>query len=150
VVAVSVKKFWQGLCRALDLPHLVDDVRFCSNDDRREHKAELIPMLSARFLERTTDEWMVRLERERVPSGPINTLDRVFCDPQVTARQMKIAVEHPSIGQLPMLGNPVKVQGAGEEYAPPPLLGEHTDRVLSDLLGYSDEKIAKLRNAQVI
>ena len=150
VVAAFAEKFWQGLCRALDLPHLIDDVRFTSNDDRREHKAELIPILAARFLERSTDEWMARLEKESVPSGPVNTLDRVFCDPQVAARRMKIDVDHPTIGALPMLGNPVKVDGMADEVLPPPLLGEHTDTVLANLLGYSKEKIDELRATQVI
>ena len=150
VVAAFAEKFWQGLCRALDLPHLIDDVRFASNDDRREHKAELIPILAARFLEHTTDEWMTPLEKESVPSGPINTLARVFRDPQLAARRMKIDVDHPSIGKLPMLGNPVKVEGTEEEYVPPPLLGEHTPTVLSELLGYSADKIAQLQAAQVI
>jgi crotonobetainyl-CoA:carnitine CoA-transferase CaiB-like acyl-CoA transferase len=150
VVAAFAEKFWQGLCRALDLPHLIDDARFTSNDDRRVHKVELIPILAARFLERSTDEWMTRLEKESVPSGPINTLDRVFCDPQVAARRMKIDVDHPTIGTLPMLGNPVKVDGAADEDLPPPLLGEHTGRVLKQVLGYSEGKIARLQELQVI
>jgi formyl-CoA transferase len=93
---------------------------------------------------------MARLEKESVPSGPINTLDRVFCDPQVAARRMKINVDHPTIGALPMLGNPVKVDGAADEALPPPLLGEHTGRVLKQVLGYSEEKIDELRAAQAI
>ncbi len=150
VVAAFAEKFWQGLCRALDLPHLTDDPRFTDNDARREHKKDLVPILTAAFLTRTTDEWLPRLEKEGVPSGPINTIDRVFCDPQVKARRMKIEVEHPTIGALPLLGNPVKVAAVPEEFAPPPLLGQHTEQVLSQLLGYSAEKIAELRAEKVI
>jgi crotonobetainyl-CoA:carnitine CoA-transferase CaiB-like acyl-CoA transferase len=138
------------LCRALDLPHLIDDSRFAKNDDRRVNKTQLIPILSAAFLTRTTDEWKTRLDAESVPWGPINQLDRVFADPQILARQMKIELEHPTIGKLQMLGNPVKVCGVDEKLAPPPLRGQHTAQILSKLLGYSPERIAELEKEQVI
>ncbi len=150
VVAAFTEKFWQGLCRAIDLPELIDDPRFRNNDARREHRRELVPILVERFGQRSTDEWMVQLAKEGVPSGPINKLDRVFCDPQILARNMKVEVDHPAIGKLPMLGNPVKVEGVPETFAPPPLRGEHTDAVLTRLLGYSAEQITSLRQDQVI
>jgi len=150
VVAAFTEKFWQGLCRALDLPHLIDDPRFLTNDDRRVNKHALVPILVEAFAKRTLDEWKVRLDAEGVPWGPVNTIDRVFADPQILARQMKIEVEHPTIGKLPMLGNPVKVAGMPEKYAPPPLRGEHTAQILRELLGYSDEEINRLRDERVI
>jgi len=150
VVAAFTEKFWQGLCRALELPHLIDDPRFVNNDARRTNKAELIPLLSAPFLTRPTKEWQARLDAESVPWGPINKLDRVFADSQILARQMKIELDHPTIGKLPMVGNPVKVEGVDEKLAPPPLRGQHTVQVLSELLGYSPEQIAALEKEQVI
>ncbi len=150
VVAACEEKFWQSLCYALERPELIDDPRFHDNDARREHRAELTPILDQAFITRTTDEWLLCLEEHRVPSGPINTLDRVFCDPQVLVRNMKMTVEHPTIGPLPMLGNPVKVEGVAEDYAPPPLLGEHTEQVLRSLLRYTKDQIADLRAAKII
>ncbi|MDE3089800.1 MAG: CoA transferase [Chloroflexota bacterium] len=150
VIAAFEEKFWQGLCRALDLLRLIDDPRFSDNDARRVHKAELNPILADAFLTRTTDEWMARLERERVPAGPINTLDRVFADPQIAAREMKVNVDHPTLGALPMVGAPVKVEGVPQKLAPPPRLGEHTAEVLSRLLGYSPEDIARLKHANAV
>ena len=150
VVAAFTEKFWQGLCRALELPQLAADPRFINNDERRLHKTELVPILVEAFHQRTTDEWQVRLDAESVPWGPINTIDRVFADPQIIARQMKIQVDHPTIGKLPMAGNPVKVAGVAEEYAPPPLRGQHTEKVLQSWIGYSPEKIAQLRDAGAI
>ncbi len=150
VVAAFTEKFWQNLCHALDLLHLIDDPRFAKNDARRENKDQLIPILEARFAERTTDAWMLELEKWGVPSGPINTIDRVMCDPQLAVRQMKTTVDHPTIGNLPMLGNPVKVEGVPEQYDAPPLLGEDSAAVLSRLLGYTEQEIARLREQQVI
>ncbi|MBM3128648.1 MAG: CoA transferase [Chloroflexi bacterium] len=150
VVAAFTEKFWQGLCRALALPHLLDDPRFANNDARRVNKTQLVPLLSAAFLTRTTDEWQTRLDAESVPWGPINKIDRVLSDPQILARQMKIELDHPTIGKLPMLGNPVKVQGVAEPRVPPPLRGQHTAHVLAELLRYSPEQIAELEKAQVI
>ncbi|MCI0476123.1 MAG: CoA transferase [Anaerolineales bacterium] len=150
VVAAFTEKFWQGLCRALDLPRVMDDPRFAKNDARRVNKTQLVPLLSAAFLTRTTGEWQTRLDAESVPWGPINKLDRVMSDPQILARQMKIELDHPTIGKLPMLGNPVKVQGVAEPRVPPPLRGQHTAQVLAELLGYSSEQIAKLKKEQII
>ncbi len=150
VVAAFTEKFWHGLCRALSLSYLINDPRFIDNDARRAHKAELVPVLSAAFLTRTTDEWQVLLEQAGVPWGPINTIDRVFADPQITARKMKIELDHPTIGKLPMDGNPVKVESVEDKLAPPPLRGQHTEEVLSQLLGYSAEAIAQLKKEKVI
>lgn len=144
VVAAFTEKFWQGLCRALDLPELIDDPRFINNDARRINKAQLIPILTDAFARRTLDEWRDRLDTEGVPWGPVNTIDRVFTDPQIRARKMQIQVAHPTIGKLPMLGNPVKVAGVPEEYAPPPLRGQHTEEILRAWLDYPPEKIAQL------
>lgn len=150
VVAAFTEKFWQGLCRALELPWLIDDPRFNDNDARRVHRAELVPILSDAFLMRAADEWQSRLDAESVPWGPINTLDRVFDDPQIIAREMKIAVNHPTIGKLPMVGNAVKVKGGNDELCAPPLLGQHTEQVLSDWLGYSREDMARLSEQGII
>jgi crotonobetainyl-CoA:carnitine CoA-transferase CaiB-like acyl-CoA transferase len=150
VVAAFTEKFWQGLCRALDLSHLIDDPRFAKNDDRRINKQALIPILEKVFATHTLDEWGARLDAEAVPWGPINTVDRTFADPQILARKMKIEVDHPTIGKLPLLGNPIKVDGVAENYSPPPLRGQHTEQVLSEWLGYSTEEIARLRNEKIV
>ncbi len=130
VVAAFTEKFWRGLCRALGLQHLIADPRFVDNDARRVRRAELVPLLAAAFLTRTTAEWQARLEQAGVPWGPIYNIAQVFADPQIAARNMKIAVQHPTIGELPMIGNPVKVEGVAEAYAPPPLRGQHNAEVL--------------------
>jgi crotonobetainyl-CoA:carnitine CoA-transferase CaiB-like acyl-CoA transferase len=150
VVAVFTQRFWEGFCRALDLPELIHDPRFTSNDLRCEHRSELIPLLAERFKQRPMTEWLDCLEMEKVPSGPLNSLDQVFADPQVLAREMKTRVAHPTIGELPIVGNPIKVDGHADSFTPPPCLGEHTAEALKHLLGYSTEKISWLKGQGVV
>ena len=145
VIAAFTEKFWRGLCRALALDELLDDPRFTSNDDRRQNRESLNKLLAERFLMRSTAEWMARLQEEKVPAGPIHRIDEVLDDPQVMARNMRTTVDHPTIGSLEMVGNPIKVEDTEETFTPPPLLGQHTEEILSDLLGYSTDKVASLR-----
>lgn len=150
VIAVFAEKFWGALCRALERPDLAEDPRFTRNDLRLQSKAELLPVLESVFRTRPTDEWLARLEVEGVPSGPINTIDKVLTDPQIAARNMLVHLNHSLIGDLPMLGNPVKVSGLEEQFEPPPLLGQHTEEVLQSVLSYSEDRIAALQEAGVV
>jgi formyl-CoA transferase/CoA:oxalate CoA-transferase len=151
VVAVFAEKFWAGFCRAIERPELETAARFDSNPKRVERRAELVPMLEAVFPTRTTAEWLARLQREGVPVAPINSVDQVVSDPQVLLREMVVDLEHPTLGTLRTLGTPVKAEGASPfRPVPPPALGEDTDPVLRELLGYSAERIAALRQRRVI
>lgn len=150
VVAAFTEKFWRGLCRALELDELADDPRFAANPARRQNREALNAILAETFLTRSTAEWMARLQTAGVPAGPIQQVDEVLDDPQILARNMRVTTEHPTIGSLDMLGNPIKVAGTEETITPPPLLGQHTKQVLSDLLEYSPKKITALYEAGVI
>jgi crotonobetainyl-CoA:carnitine CoA-transferase CaiB-like acyl-CoA transferase len=86
-----------------------------------------------------------------VPCGPINTIDRVFADPQVRARGMRVDLPHPRAGTLPSIANPVRFASAPIEYThAPPVLGQHTDEVLEELLGLDADARAALRARGVI
>jgi crotonobetainyl-CoA:carnitine CoA-transferase CaiB-like acyl-CoA transferase len=151
VIAIFVEKFWEKLCRVLDLGHLAKDAKFCTNDLRREHKGELLPILEKKFLEKTAAEWLRLLADDGIPSAPVNTVDRVLSDPQLLARNMLVEVNHPVHGKVKVLGNPVKMSALGQEtFAPAPSLGEHTREILSELLGYSEKQIEKLKKEKLI
>jgi crotonobetainyl-CoA:carnitine CoA-transferase CaiB-like acyl-CoA transferase len=146
VIFCNKPKFWDALVDALDLPDVGRDPRFATFADRFTHKDALLPALAARFRERTTAEWLARL-RGRVPCAPVNTVAQALEDEQVRAREMIIEVTHPELGTLREVASPVKTPGAITVPAPAPKLGEHTDALLRDLVGYDDARIARLRKA---
>jgi formyl-CoA transferase/CoA:oxalate CoA-transferase len=122
VIAVFGDNFWAPLCRVLELDHLVD--RYPDNGARFAHREEVVDCLQRRFKERTTDEWVEALWAAGVPSGPVNTMDRVFADPQIRHREMVV-----SDGQRRLLGNPIKT-GAPDVFLPAPALGQHNAELL--------------------
>jgi len=151
IVAVFSEKFWGGFCRAAGRPEWEADPRFAANRDRVAHRGALEALIAARFAEDTTDAWLARLNAEGVPAAPINTIDRVLDDPQVKHREMVVQMDHPRHGPLPTLGTPIKADGVfGVEVTPPAQLGQHTDEILRDLLGYAPERIAALRRARAV
>jgi crotonobetainyl-CoA:carnitine CoA-transferase CaiB-like acyl-CoA transferase len=122
VVAVFVENFWTPLCQVLGVPELA--ARYPTNVERVLARAELVPLLEERFQLRTTDEWVKDLWAAAVPSGPVNTVDRVLADPQVRHRGMVV-----SDGVRALVGNPIK-NGEPDTFAPAPGLGQHNDLVL--------------------
>ena len=93
----------------------------------------MIEILKPVFLQRTAAEWLSALEMAGIPCGPINTLDKVFAAPQVEAREMLIHMQHPEIGDLRLVGSPLKFSETPVDYKrPPPRLGEHTEEVFKE------------------
>jgi crotonobetainyl-CoA:carnitine CoA-transferase CaiB-like acyl-CoA transferase len=146
VVFCNKEKFWQALVEALGLPEVGTDPRFATFADRLANKDALLPLLRARFAERTTADWLGRL-RGRVPCAPVNTLAQALADEQVRARGMILEVEHPDLGTLYEVASPVRTAGEVRAPAPAPRLGQHTEEILGGLLGYDDARIAALRAA---
>ena len=151
IVAIFAEKFWAAFCRAVERPQWAGDPRFHTNRDRVAHRETLMPLVEQRFTERTTEAWLARLRAEGVPAAPIQTVDRVLSDPQVQHRRMVVEVTHPVHGALPTLGTPVKVDDALDlSVTVAPALGQHTDEILTELLKYSGECVAALRQQGVI
>jgi crotonobetainyl-CoA:carnitine CoA-transferase CaiB-like acyl-CoA transferase len=110
----------------------------------------LVEIVSGMTRKQSTQHWVDGLEAAGLPCGPVNTIDRVFQDPHVRHRGMKIAVEHPA-GPAPLIGSPLKLSDTPVSYRrPPPTLGQHTDEVLAQLLGLGDDERRALRAAGII
>lgn len=152
IVAVGNDAQYQRFCRdVLGRPELASDLRFATNALRVQHRKELLPILAELLAKRPATEWLRLMDEALVPAGPVNTIDRVFQDPQVAAREMLIEVPHPTIGPLKMAGSPLKFSShATSPRRPPPLLGEHTEEILRVELGLDAASIDELRNASVV
>ncbi|WP_074296380.1 CaiB/BaiF CoA transferase family protein [Paraburkholderia phenazinium] len=151
ILAIGNDTQFAKLCAVLERPELLSDSRFASNAARVANRNELVQTLRDITVQRTTDTWLAQLESTGVPSGPVNTLDRVFRDPQVIHRNLKIEMEHTQAGPLPLLASPVRLSDTPVEYRlPPPLLGEHTNDVLSTVLNLAPEVLARLTSENVI
>jgi formyl-CoA transferase len=133
VIAVGNDRQFAKMCEVIGKTELARDSRFTENAGRVEHREALIACLQPILLTRTVVDWLSALETAGIPCGPINTLDKVFAEPQVGARGMLILMKHPGIGQLPLVGSPLKFSDTPVEYKlPPPRLGEHTDEILKE------------------
>ena len=154
VVAVNNDRLWRAFCAAIERPDLLEDERFRTNGDRVRRRDELVPVLEELLLTRSGEEWLERLRASGVPAGPINTMDRVAAHPQVVARGLLERVGHP-VGEVPVPTLPWRVgvpaeRRLPEPLEPPPLLGQHTEEVLGELLGMSGGEIDGLRTRGVI
>jgi len=151
VIATRQENFWKKLCVVLEHPALADDPRFATNPLRLEHRALLVPMLEHIMRQKTVKEWLAKLYAAEVPAAPVNSLDGAFSEPPVMEREMIVEYDHPQVGRVRIPGNPIKFEGAGKTISnPAPLLGEHTDAVLRELLHLSPARIAYLRQQDVV
>ena len=125
--------------------------RYATNPLRVKHREELVPLLAAMVLQQTRDFWIEQLEAVGVPCGPINNLDDVYSNPQVLARGIVTEVPHPTAGTVKLVRNPMRLSASPADNAvAPPLLGQHTEDIVRDLLGHSDAEIAALRAKGVL
>jgi len=143
---VTIGISWPRIARAVDAEWMIEDPRFKEMADRLEHREEFNEILEERLSHADTEGWLNIFEAEDIVAGPINSLDEVADDPQVKHQKIILQMEHSLGGKVRLVGCPVKMTGLSpDEYIPPPLLGEHTDEVFKDILGYSEDKISKVK-----
>jgi len=150
-IGVGSDKLWKTFCPLIGLPQLTDDPRYATNAQRNTNRLSLIAALQEAFLTRTYEEWETILLPAGVPMGAINRIDHVVEHPQVAARGALVECEHPVAGQIRMVGPPVRMsETPGGVRRPAPLVGEHTESVLREMLGMKDDEIARLRQSGAI
>jgi len=149
-IAVFNQKFWTRLCRALDLEELADDPDFRDPQARIRNRHRLEHILAERFRQRSTEEWRGLLDREDIPNGPIYTYAEMLSDPQIAANSMVAGMSHPTLGECSFVRQPIRLQRRPvPPRTPPPILGEHTRSILTDL-GYGSQEIAFLEQERII
>jgi formyl-CoA transferase/CoA:oxalate CoA-transferase len=146
VLAVGNDELWRRLCEVLALPDAAADVRFATNQERVRNYEALRPLLAERLRTRSREDWLAALTTAGVPCGSVRDVSEVLRDPQLDARGMIATVEHATIGAVQVLGVPIKLSDTrGTVRTAPPVLGQHTDRILRSDLGFSEAEVARLR-----
>jgi crotonobetainyl-CoA:carnitine CoA-transferase CaiB-like acyl-CoA transferase len=145
IVAVANDGQFQKFAACIGKQEWQQDSRFSTNADRVAHRDELIPAIAAVLRERSLDDWLSIFDGSGVPVSPINTIDRVFADPQVESRQIQSLVD-----DVPMVANPMRFSRSPMVAdRRPPKLGEHDERLL-DLLGLTEEALTDLKNKNIV
>jgi crotonobetainyl-CoA:carnitine CoA-transferase CaiB-like acyl-CoA transferase len=150
-IGVANDSLWERFCRALERPDLVRDPRFDTVPNRVAHRDQLVPLLNEILGGRAADEWLAVFERAGVPAGRIKTVAEVCESPHLKARGMVVRLEHPKAGAVTVMGVPIRLEEtSGSAAAPPPLLGQHTEELLTRLLRMPKERVEALRAAGVV
>ena len=151
VVAVGNDALWRTFCRASGLDALGVDPRYATNQQRVTAYDEIRPTIGDRLLTRTRAEWIATLGAAGVPCGSVRDVGEVIGDPQLVARDMVQAVEHPDLGTIRVLGVPIKLSDTpGSVRTAPPTLGQHTTAILLDDLGFTEDEVRKMREAGAV
>ena len=136
ILTIGNDQQFARFCEAAGQAQWKDDARFATNAARVEHRKVLVPLIRQATVMRTTDEWVALLDAAGVPCGPVNSIDDVFRDPQAQHRDLRITVAHPLKHDLSLVASPLRLSESPVAYRrPPPMLGEHTDEVLREILG---------------
>jgi crotonobetainyl-CoA:carnitine CoA-transferase CaiB-like acyl-CoA transferase len=151
ILAVGNDGQFAKFCAVAACPELAQDPRYALNADRVRHRETLVPLLEGILKTRTKAEWLAALEAAKVPCGAINTLSEVFVDPQIQARDMVQKWQHPLKSELQLVASPIKLSRTPvRQDLPPPMLGQHTDEVLNEVLGLQPDQLGPLRGKGVI
>jgi crotonobetainyl-CoA:carnitine CoA-transferase CaiB-like acyl-CoA transferase len=141
---------WDGLLEAAELDSLIGNPRFASRKQRTDRHEEIVKILRHQFCKKSREYWLPRLDANKIPNAPINTIAEVFENPQIRHLGIPRQIAHPQMGLTNLVGSPINLSGTPAQfYRPAPLLGEHTEEVLEQL-GYDKVALKELRSEGII
>ncbi|MFZ0547542.1 MAG: CoA transferase [Candidatus Promineifilaceae bacterium] len=148
-VGVATESLWQRFCEAIERPDLAEDGRFQTNPDRVQNRHLLEPILDEHFATRDAAFWLEKLQAARIPCGPVNSLPDILSDEHYLSRGGVIEMNHPAVGALKMLANPIHFSATPPQYdRHPPILGEQTAEILGEL-GYTKDEVGQMKEKGV-
>ena len=151
IIACLTNSFWARICDALGFPEAGPDPRYDTLEKRRDIREEINAMISSRTEQHTVDELVELFTRFQVPHAPILGVREALTQPQAAAREMLVETEHKTLGRIPIVNRPIKFVDAPQAVpTAPPILGEHTDEILTEVLGLDEIRIAELRASGAI
>lgn len=150
-LAAGNDRQWAILCAAIGHPEWAEDDRFSTNPRRLENRELLVELVNQEIGRRDSKDWFTTFEEVGIPAAPINDMAQTFSDPQVQARNLRWEVPHPVSGTVPLIASPLVIPTSPINVRyPPPVLGQHTEEILSTLLGYDQTMINSLRQEGII
>jgi crotonobetainyl-CoA:carnitine CoA-transferase CaiB-like acyl-CoA transferase len=151
MLAVGNDDQWRRFCAAAERPGLAADDRYATNAQRVSQRDQLVALVADVIVTRAREDWLSRLRQAGVPCGLVRTVEEAMADPQIDARDMVAGVQHPTAGTLSLVASPVKLSDStARPDRPPPLLGQHTDAILTEDLGVTAEALAELRRRKIV
>ena len=151
IIACLTSSFWGRICKALELEEYIDDSRYDTLEKRRDAREAVNELVSARTREKTVDEMVTLFTEHQVPHAPILGITEALAQPQAVAREMVVEAEHQTLGRIPIVNRSIKYPGSSQPPpAAPPVLGQHTDEILREILGRTPEQIRALRDTKVV
>jgi crotonobetainyl-CoA:carnitine CoA-transferase CaiB-like acyl-CoA transferase len=151
ILAIGNDAQFARFCDLAGRPELAKDERFTTNSKRVKNREFLIPDLVEIMQSQDTDAWLEQLNQQGIPCGLIANIDQVFDNPQVQHRGMRLEIDHPAAGKVPSVANPIRLSQSAVTYdRAPPLLGQHTEQVLHDLLKLDKEHIGQLKSDGIV
>ena len=148
-IVIASDKFWVKLCQAIGHEELAEDERYKDLAGRHKNREELVSWLEQVLSEKTCAQWLDILKTAGIPCAPVNSLDLALNEPALLHREMVVELEHQG-EPVKVLGNPIKMSGNCQQYKCPPALGENTQEILSEVLGYSPDRIKELADSQSV
>jgi crotonobetainyl-CoA:carnitine CoA-transferase CaiB-like acyl-CoA transferase len=151
VIACLMNSFWERICQALGMQDRIKDPRFDTIEKRRDNRREVNEMISGLTRQKTVHELVDLFTSHQVPHAPILGVKEALAQPQAVAREMVVETDHAVLGKIPIVNRAIRFPGDRQPVpAAPPVLGQHTDEILKDILGFSPERIAELRTSGVV
>ncbi|MFC1903523.1 CaiB/BaiF CoA transferase family protein [Chloroflexota bacterium] len=151
IIAIGNNRLWAKFCAVIGREDLIKHPDFKTNPLRTRNRKALADILESEIIKKTTEEWSRIFDKESLSYSPVNDIKQICEDPCIKHRDMLVEIDQPQMGKIKIAGSPLHLsETPGEVYAPAPLLGEHSEEILKNLLKYSHDKITSLKEDGVI